>query len=161
MSKVNLKPICFWCGKEIPGVTIEVSEEDKKEIDKILEENKDREGVFLDYTPCEHCMKYLKDNVMVIKVSENAETSDQPPIIYSEEKDKSYYPTGEYMLIPDEIIKNTMVDPVQRQTALELRSACMIENDFNSLKNFLDQSLGIVKELDNINEQDDNNEFVQ
>lgn len=30
MSKVNLKPICFWCGKEIPGVTVEVSEEDKK-----------------------------------------------------------------------------------------------------------------------------------
>lgn len=161
MSKVNLKPICFWCGKEIPDVTVEVSEEYKNEIDKILEENKDREGVFLDYTPCKHCMEYLKDNVMVIKVSEKSETSDQPPIIYSEEQDKSYYPTGEYMLIPNKIIENTMVDPIERQKALKLRTACMIEKDFNSLKNFLDKSLGLIKELDNINEQDDNNGFVQ
>lgn len=161
MSEFKLKPVCFWCGRELTNVILKASEEEKKEIEKVLGENKDREGVFVDYNPCEHCMKHLKDNIMIIKVSENPEEPDHPPIVYSEEQDKNYYPTGDYMLIPDEIIQNTIEDSAQKQEMFELRATCMTEEDFNAFKNFLDKSLGLIKEINNICEEENNNGFVQ
>lgn len=91
-----LIPKCFFCGKEKNEIAV------LGKIDR--EDSEAPRSAIIDYVPCEACQKKFESGILLIEVSEEPVAKNQMEII------EGAYPTGKWVLVLENFIRQLIVD---------------------------------------------------
>lgn len=104
-------PICFFCREEKNELAL---------LGKIGGRGKDLEAphkMILDYEPCEECKKKMETGITLIEVTTTPNNENQPEIA------QNAYPTGNWLVVKEDYIRNNFQPPELVEQIMAYRKA--------------------------------------
>lgn len=104
-------PICFFCREEKNEIAL---------LGKIGGRGKDLEAphkIILDYEPCEECKKKMATGITLIEVTTTPNNENQPEIA------QNAYPTGNWLVVKEDYIRNNFQPPELVEKIMTYRKA--------------------------------------
>lgn len=112
-------PICFFCREEKNEIAL---------LGKIGGRGKDLEAphkMILDYEPCEECKKKMATGITLIEVTTTPNTDNQPEIA------QNAYPTGNWLVVKEDYIRNNFQPPELVEQIMAYRKALIEKGTLN------------------------------
>lgn len=112
-------PICFFCREEKNEIAL---------LGKIGGRGKDLEAphkMILDYEPCEKCKKNMAKGITLIEVTTTPNTDNQPEIA------QNAYPTGNWLVVKEDYIRNNFQPPELVEQIMAYRKAFIEKGTLN------------------------------
>lgn len=112
-------PICFFCREEKNEIAL---------LGKIGGRGKDLEAphkMILDYEPCEECKKKMATGITLIEVTTTPNTDNQPEIA------QNAYPTGNWLVVKEDYIRNNFQPPELVEQIMAYRKAFIEKGTLN------------------------------
>jgi hypothetical protein len=115
-------PICFWCGQK----RSEVLKIDPKSLRIPLSKIKQGEIIYslIDYIPCTSCKTRQEQGIFVFEL-------DYKPFMGQIPLNNKYYPTGKWLVITPQDLKNRIPDKLY-QKVLKIKTLGVFVNEYRT-----------------------------
>jgi hypothetical protein len=108
--------VCFWCSEETNEIVI---------LGNKCKDQAPRSAV-VGYKPCEKCLAEMAKGILIAEIMDKPYNETQP-------KFSGHYPSGSWMVVLPDFIRNNLADETIRERVLANGRLLMSAGDFQSL----------------------------